>query len=228
MGWMQYTSTIIGDIAWPTVVLAAIFIFRNQIARKLSELKSLRSKYGEADFASTTSTVEQVLEVEKSRPRITVRSVIGERSGDRETKVIAPTPEIEPISEHSVLEESLTMSPGSLIEDPVWTAMEKYLPLDPRYTINEAGSRLDQSVLRLAEPFGVPTSSLFATQSLIRAGVLSGELGSAIVNLLRLRDRTQGSLEFPVSQRDARKFVSAARNLCSYLDGLPRGRSGAS
>jgi hypothetical protein len=80
MGWMQYTSRIIGDIVLPTVVLAMVPIFLN--ATRLSEWNSVIVKYGFCDplrglqGRSVSNTVSNAEKFEHSPANLSGQKVL--------------------------------------------------------------------------------------------------------------------------------------------------------
>jgi len=72
---MQYSSTLVGHLVWPAVVIVAIVLFRREIATKILELKSLRSKLVGAEFEDAKGSIDSAIDEAKSAPKIHERSV---------------------------------------------------------------------------------------------------------------------------------------------------------
>src|SRR3546814_644016 len=47
MGWLEWTSSVIGSTAWPIALVLVALIFRGQITKLLKRIKG--AKYGEAE-----------------------------------------------------------------------------------------------------------------------------------------------------------------------------------
>lgn len=62
MGWETFTSNLVGDLAWPAVVAAALVIFRKPISALIRSLKSLRWREWEADFEGRVEEAKEVAE----------------------------------------------------------------------------------------------------------------------------------------------------------------------
>ena len=223
---MQYSSTLVGHLVWPAVVIVAIVLFRREIATKILELKSLRSKLVGAEFEDAKGSIDSAIDEAKSAPKIHERSVTaGQIAGVQVRAEGEDDSSDAPFEVKDQEFDSAMIAQPDMTSDDEWSEIEKYLSVDPRYSVRRAGTRLDQSVLRLATPYGLPPSALFAARKLTDANVIPSELGAAIVNLMRLRDRTQGSLDFRVTPTDASNFVAASRKACAFLDSLPLGSS---
>jgi hypothetical protein len=216
MGWMQYSVRLVGDLAWPAVVLILVLQFKREIAKKISELKIFRSRYAEAEFEHARTSTEAALE-EARRSPITQNEGISDTSGVPEPPAEHPyqskTDESAPSDSHANFPLSDT--------ERYWTPIIKIAPDQPLYAVVVAGWQLDKSILRLATPFGLPPSPLSAAVRLAEAGVIPTEVSAAAVNLLQLRDRVRGSFDFPITTSGALSYIQSAKDLCDYLDSLP-------
>jgi len=227
MGWMQLTAKLASSLAWPAVVFIFVVVFRSEIANKIAQLKSFKSKYLSGEFAAITTNVDAAVQNAASMP-LTKKpkskgmsfEVKDDTAGDLIGSV-AKTPlaesQKETIEYAPVFEASTTP-----VDEEKWTSLENAASVDPRYAIRVAGIEIDQSLLRLAAPYGQPASAQIATSKLVEAKVIPKDLGAAVTELMRLRDRTQGSLEIPILASDASRFIQSARSVCTFLDTLPR------
>jgi hypothetical protein len=214
MGWMHYSERLVGDLAWPAVALVLVFQFKREIAKKISELKIFRSRYAEAEFEHARTSTEAALEEAR-------RSPIRENEGISDESEIAEQP-VEP-DQSRTNNSAPGDSPGNSTSSDLeryWTPIVKIAPDQPSYAVVVAGWQLDKSILRLATPLGLPPSPLFAAVRLAEAGVIPTYVSAAAVNLLQLRDRVRGSLDFPITGTGALSYIQSAKDLCDYLDSL--------
>lgn len=61
MDWLTFASKIIGDLAWPVVALAIVFMLRRPISNLLPDLRRLKYKDLEVDFGKSLEDVEKKL-----------------------------------------------------------------------------------------------------------------------------------------------------------------------
>ncbi|MGV8911224.1 MAG: hypothetical protein ACOH14_01290 [Rhodoglobus sp.] len=62
MGWKEFFASLVGSIAWPTVILVLGIIFRTQLVEVLQRLRGLKVSGAEATFASGLDRVETQVE----------------------------------------------------------------------------------------------------------------------------------------------------------------------
>jgi len=62
MGWEQFTTNLVGDLAWPAVVVVAFTLFRHPIARVIGSLQSFKWRNFEATFERQVEETKQVAE----------------------------------------------------------------------------------------------------------------------------------------------------------------------
>ena len=219
MGVQKLVASLVSSLAWPSLVALALILFRNPITKKIGELDSIRGKGFRAIFAKTVTSSEEVID----------QTIAAQLSGKIhiETSVqaeltVPEVPEKAPLAEgQAELESAAVENLIPLDEDAIWRPYQQLANVDPKYAVLEAGKRLDQSVIRLASPFGQPASPLFATRLLAQAGVIPADLGPAITNLMTLRNQVDGSLDFQLSKAEAENFIRTVKKSCELLDALP-------
>ena len=60
MGWKQFIAEIVSNLAWPTVVVAVLFMFRSELAKIVQRLARLKYKDLELDFDKVKQQAEEL------------------------------------------------------------------------------------------------------------------------------------------------------------------------
>jgi Domain of unknown function (DUF4145) len=69
MGWLEFTASIVGSIAWPIAAVVIAMLFRRQIKALLDKVKSLSWGDAKADFSDRLEEAE--VAAEESLPQVT-------------------------------------------------------------------------------------------------------------------------------------------------------------
>lgn len=64
---LQFVATLVGDLAWPAVVLTALLLLRKPISERLAQLRSVSAGSFAAEFGEAERQVERAVEGELSR-----------------------------------------------------------------------------------------------------------------------------------------------------------------
>jgi hypothetical protein len=67
VNWREFSTSLAGDLAWPVVVLVVLFLFREPIAKRIENLKSLKAGNFAAEFSAVEPTLDRAKEAEASR-----------------------------------------------------------------------------------------------------------------------------------------------------------------
>ncbi len=70
MSWKQFVASIVSSLAWPTIVLVVLLVFRNELQKVIQGLAHFKYKDLELDFEKVRQQAAVVQE-EAPRPSLT-------------------------------------------------------------------------------------------------------------------------------------------------------------
>ena len=112
MGWMEFVSSLVASLAWPTAAIVVALVFHKQIETLLAKVKTL--KWGEAavDFATKLDKAEDEAET------------LTDHVGERPTLISVPPSER--------FQELLAISPNAAILD-AWSQVDSQVRILGKY-----------------------------------------------------------------------------------------------
>lgn len=197
MGWLEWSSSVIGSTAWPIALVVVALIFRGQITKLLKRIKG--AKYGDAQvsFGEDLDKVERKVEVIAPTPEA------NEQQDD-----LANIPDLDPTlaaiaNEHNKFAQLAAISPSAAVLNS-WTDVE--FALRELMNIHGISSVSGQR------------SGFQMGMTLHKQKVLDRETMDVINELKNLRNDAAHGRE--VSLLDAYRFADLARKLIRKISSL--------
>lgn len=216
MGWMRFSSTLVGDVAWPIVLITALGLFRKQIGSLIDRVKAVSWRDVKVDLGESTRELD---EVEREVQHIPAKgesaaSVVGVARAE----VIAnPSDTSEVHSETKHPRVSLTKVP--LVKYPNlanWDELRELIPMGPDLVVHLAGEVLDEAVRQVSEQ-PHPIGMLSATMALEQNPKIPPRLVNAILQLQRFRNQMSGNIGLVLTS-EARNFVDNTEKAIKLLE----------
>lgn len=190
MGWLEWSASLAGSLAWPTAAVIIAIIFRGQIKGLLSKLRKLSWGDKIADFSDKLDEVEI------------------------QTKSSAAPEEPAPLREQDIITERfvklLEIAPGAAVLD-AWIEIEKLISTLVNQHIGS--TRITHHGDKAVKRRGTITN----LAALANTEVLPDELYRMLVSLQQLRNRAAHE---SISGQDAIRFQSLAVEAKRQLERL--------
>src|ERR1039458_5027588 len=195
MDWKQFVTTVVGDLAWPVVVLFSVWLFRGVISQKIRMLSEIQWRGMKANFDEELSAAENQLSQSRHPDQI-------------DTAAVSHTEAVPPLE----LGEQVDIAPGTVgrigsirlkIGDRVVTAFD--VQARAQFMVYEAGKSIEAAIDRLATELGQPdgiTSMLRLTRMAAQEQI-PAELAASTIQLLGLRNQVAHSPDFPIDSGEA-------------------------
>jgi hypothetical protein len=197
MDGLEFTSNVIGHLAWPVAILFLGFMFREQVRALLAKMKTLKAPGGiEADFSMDVAKVAE--EAKQVHVEVVAPPPAGTQFGTPSVKQGPP-----PQDEKDRLYELIRERPAALIVD-AWRDLEKAM-LD---LIGVKGLYVPPS--RLQNPALWPTW-------LVKDNLISDEIAGLIVELRHLRNRVAHAHDWEPTVTDAINYHTSAKLVSDVL-----------
>lgn len=183
MGWLEWSSSVIGSVAWPIAAMTIAFVFRSQIAALFGRINELSWGDKSAKFAEKLDKAEAKAElVEASKSE--VKGQIEDQQKNNQQQLGS--------DDNTRFKQLMALSPAAAVMD-VW-------------------GELNRRLRDLADKHGVvhqtATEGMPVALALYRANIIPRELMSLVQDLHKLRNAAAHNE--PVSEVDAYRFKGVA------------------
>jgi hypothetical protein len=190
MGWLEFISTILGDFAWPIVVVVVVLLFRKQLGQFMKDLRSARLGPDGVELERFDRTLEDAnRELEEA-----IKESRADAPGSKE---LTEPPEVPPA--RSFLDE-----------------IQEIAKISPEAAIMEAAGRIELVLRRALERQGVQVdprqgSLRMLAKAAVAAGIISSGEGEAIADLAALRNVVAHRTGRDIDESRALAYAEVAR-----------------
>lgn len=210
MGWLEWSSAVIGSIAWPVALVVVALIFRGQINKLLKRIKG--AKYGDAEvqFREELDKIEaQVSElplaIEPAAGDAVPEASLGPATAQQDGSLSAQHPDDEPelvrvAFQNEKFNEIAKLSPSAAVLN-AWRDVEREL----KHSFKKSGLSNQE---KMGPPFQI-------AMRLYKMGIIDKPTMDIINDLKNLRN-TAAHVE-EVSIADAYRFETLAREVINRL-----------
>jgi hypothetical protein len=246
MGWMSFVNSLVGNLAWPIVVMSFAILFRTQLGVLIGRVNTISFRDIKVGLSSAVLSVTEA-EQEATRRQSQKPSTRKEheilvqpptraglkallKKGARTDADVDVTADLHVESGVRVVVPgnpaippepphlSLTNTP--LVDSPPladWNELKDLIPAAPSFVVHLTGEVLDEAVRKAAnKPF--PLGSLSITRSLDHDSRISKQLVDAIFQLQRFRNLIAGNNGAGVTTLDARTYVENVEKVIHLLE----------
>jgi hypothetical protein len=204
---------MVGDVAWPSVVVVAIIFFRDPLKALIRNTKRFKGFGIDAEFNQQAQSVA----IEAARIDV-VSTVRGELTvGDTEVKSGLGEGKAEVTGEATG-----TVTPRSVqLEDALWgDKLRSVATSSPRAVVTEAWTHVEAEIARLARPFGQRTNALTMLRGLISAEIIPAAVGDVIQRLRMMRNEVAHNSELDPGEDGAIAYLDASINVVTVLKAI--------
>jgi hypothetical protein len=198
MDWLQFTSAVIGSLAWPLAAVGLGFMFREQVRKLLDKMQSLKAPGIEASFSQDVAKI--VEEAKQVQTEEAPPAQQGETQFGTPSAIQGPPPK----DESDQLYELIKERPAALIVD-AWRDIERAM-LD---VIGAKGVYVPP--VETKNPANWP-------KHLERTGMISPETGALIRELRALRNRVAHARDWEPTVADAIDYYKTATLVRNVLN----------
>jgi hypothetical protein len=214
MDWLQWSSSIIGSIAWPIALVVAAYLLRKHLAELLVNISELTWGDKKVTFKKGLDNLERQVETAPSRNQEEQPPHAIEHGSPAAPEHIAigdkAEAEIVPAGDQAA--ERATQQD----QDRLWVRM---LELSPAVAVLETWSDIERRIDRFLTHIGAMVdknqSVIARAKALYDARLLSNEGMKTLVELHRLRNAAAQGV--PVSAIDAARFKSLADKMLAFI-----------
>jgi hypothetical protein len=218
MNSLQFISSIVASLAWPTAVVVAVITLRRPLRGLLTRLDSFKGPGLEASFGARIEAVNQetdALEIQASAFELQASLDIA-RTANSETR----------------LDKNIRVFLGSELRSQHEVRVDGLQTLaeaSPRAAILEAWLWAEAEAIKTAHRVGAtPTEgghglngAVQAIRSLTNMGVVPASIGRPFRELRRLRDRAVHSTEFEASKDAVLDYIDSIGKIVKVLTSVP-------